>query len=262
MSLPRTQLPNVTSRHCGDDVQPWETLDSKAAASGQLTLRWKDQGGGNRKGRIHARSNGGQWICLTKDPAAHTWETLDISLPPAVLGGQKLELGFVVGGGGGHSLTISDASVDFRAGAGGADVSSLAMGPGKVPLIAALNDAQTACLQKATRDLMETMTGDLTSKPERARAVQSLCGMLLDLEYVGSSKAAGGKTEVSIKNEDPMGRDSKKMLQYIKLMADKQLPALPPSNVCGLLVQMAMASALDGVGNRLPRSIAEEESSS
>lgn len=252
MSLPRNQLPSVNSSHCGDDVQLWIALDSKAAASGQLTLRWKDQGFGNHKGRIHARSNGGQWVCLTKDPAAHDWETLDISLPPAVLGGQKLELGYVVGGGGGHSLTVSDASLSFKAGAGGADTSSLALGAGKVPLIAELNDTQNACLQKATRDLMETMTGDLTSKPERARAVQSLCGMLLDLEYVGSSKAAGGKTEVSIKNEDPMGKDSKKMLQYIKLMADKQLPPLPPSNVCGLLVQMAMASALDGVGNCAP----------
>ena len=117
-------LPDVHSSHVGDDVQVWWSgpVSERGAT---LECEWVDQGFGGQKGRLFARAagDGGEWTCLTPEVAAHTPAPLEAALPAEILGG-AVELGYVVGGGGGHELHVSDARL--RAGSAAAEPAAAA----------------------------------------------------------------------------------------------------------------------------------------
>ena len=118
-------VPDVHSSHAGDDVQSWWTSPGPVAAPATLACQWSDQGFGNQKGKLFARAagGGGEWTCLTPEVAAHTPAPLEAALPAEILGG-AVEPGYVVGGGGGHELHVSDARL--RAGSAAAEPAAAA----------------------------------------------------------------------------------------------------------------------------------------
>ena len=67
---------------------------------------------------VYARKAGGgsQWVPLSTSVAPHDPARLSVAIPTDVLGG-KLEFAYRVGGGGGHSLSISSAVVEVHGGA-------------------------------------------------------------------------------------------------------------------------------------------------
>eukprot|EP00931_Biecheleriopsis_adriatica_P089213 TRINITY_DN63380_c0_g1_i1.p1 TRINITY_DN63380_c0_g1~~TRINITY_DN63380_c0_g1_i1.p1 ORF type:complete len:373 (+),score=64.65 TRINITY_DN63380_c0_g1_i1:71-1189(+) len=132
ISLPNVQ--NSTQTHA---CQPWFTQEIAVMSGGRLRGKWKDQGWGNRKGAIHARlvdTDGTAlyaWQLVGDYPAEHDWADIDCEIPSEFFSGEvpvrdecaefqarrptpegaRLELGFEVGGGGGHSLHIKEASL-------------------------------------------------------------------------------------------------------------------------------------------------------
>ena len=115
-------LPDVCSTRQTHDVQPWHSADIAPVPRGGdvgLHVEWMDQGWGNRKGAIHARvatARGVEllpWRRVGPYPAPHDFTVVDITLPREFFSGRfvdaLLELGFEVGGGGGHALNIRDA---------------------------------------------------------------------------------------------------------------------------------------------------------
>ena len=77
--------------------------------------RWADQGWGNRKGRIYYQSGDSGWRNLGL-LAEHFWTTQSrtiTSTSPDDFDVAPLTFGYVVGGGGGHSLHIRDAQLSI-----------------------------------------------------------------------------------------------------------------------------------------------------
>ena len=110
-------LPEVDSSISSDAVQHWTDVDTGGATVAALTCSWSDQGWGNQKGRLFARASGvSEWKPLTDTPAPHSLEVLTVVLEPGpkVAEGGKIELGFRVGGGGGHALHVRDAEVRLQ----------------------------------------------------------------------------------------------------------------------------------------------------
>ena len=100
------RLPYIAESGVDSEVHPWQSVKvPEGTARAVLHLWWQDQGNGHRQGRITAR--------VTRDGAAVT-DWTDV-----LAGGGTLELGYVVGGGGGHELLVMDASVTFAAGGEG-----------------------------------------------------------------------------------------------------------------------------------------------
>merc|ERR1719359_741579 len=92
-------LPSSTST-C--HVKPWGREIEGATG---LTAEWHDQGWGNRKGMVFGRTAGGAWHPLARSVAPHATARLAVQLPPS-LRGRRVQFGYRVGGGGGHSLSI------------------------------------------------------------------------------------------------------------------------------------------------------------
>merc|ERR1719262_1373529 len=100
------RLPSSTST-C--HIKPWGREIEGATG---LTAEWHDQGWGNRKGMVFARTTGGAWHPLARSVAPHATARLTVQLPPS-LRGRRVQFGYRVGGGGGHSLSIKGAVVQL-----------------------------------------------------------------------------------------------------------------------------------------------------
>lgn len=105
-------LPSVASSEMTDDVQFWHTVSVHPKfRSAKLSCIWNDQGHGNRKAHLFARSAGKRdWVRLTNEPAPHSPAKLEVTIPRSCLRG-SCELGYRVGGGGGHSIDIQCGKV-------------------------------------------------------------------------------------------------------------------------------------------------------
>ncbi|KAH8058508.1 hypothetical protein JL721_9533 [Aureococcus anophagefferens] len=76
----------------------------------EITLTWKDQGWGNKKGHV------GLWQGDAKahsGKASHSWvtETIDLDLEDLTNDGSAIQAKYVVGGAGGHQLYVKDATL-------------------------------------------------------------------------------------------------------------------------------------------------------
>jgi len=103
------RLDNVHSYVISDNITPW---GGEIEGATGLTAEWHDQGWGNRKGMVFARTTGGTWHPLSRSAAPHTTARLAVQLPPS-LRGRRVQFGYRVGGGGGHSLSIEGAVVQL-----------------------------------------------------------------------------------------------------------------------------------------------------
>jgi len=83
-----------------------------------------DQPWGNQKGHLFARrvvtgnAHATEWIKITTSQVPHTQEKLILDMPLATFGTNaqsplQIELGFLVGGGGGHQLHLKEAKLTF-----------------------------------------------------------------------------------------------------------------------------------------------------
>merc|ERR1719399_280967 len=90
-------------------IKPWGREIEGATG---LSCRWHDQGWGNRKGMVFGRTAGGAWHPLARSVAPHATARLTVQLPPS-LRGRRVQFGYRVGGGGGHSLSIKGAVVQL-----------------------------------------------------------------------------------------------------------------------------------------------------
>ena len=86
-----------------------------------LICNWRDQGWGNQKGTLYVRERGGigsinlelaTWERLVS-PAPHARQQLRVQIPPKFVKTEGFELGYSVGGGGGHELYVGSARVRF-----------------------------------------------------------------------------------------------------------------------------------------------------
>merc|ERR1719324_1997579 len=103
------RLSDVLSYVISDNITPW---GGEIEGATGLTCRWHDQGWGNRKGMVFARTTGGAWHPLARSVAPHATARLTAQLPPS-LRGRRVQFGYRVGGGGGHSLSIEGAVVQL-----------------------------------------------------------------------------------------------------------------------------------------------------
>ena len=127
-------LRNISDSHSVAYLKLWQNIPIKKhtdLSKSEITLTWKDQGHGNRKGRIFARfkdspKNTGYY--KISGLAEHSFKTQKLKFP-AVISEKKinndtvLELWYVVGGGGGHKLFIKDAHFSVKLSS--AEVSSI-----------------------------------------------------------------------------------------------------------------------------------------
>ena len=103
------RLDNVHSYVISDNITPW---GGEIEGATGLTCSWHDQGWGNRKGMVFGRTAGGAWHPLARSVAPHATARLTVQLPPS-LRGRRVQFGYRVGGGGGHSLSIKGAVVQL-----------------------------------------------------------------------------------------------------------------------------------------------------
>merc|ERR1719421_2258825 len=103
------RLSDVHSSTSTNYIEPWGREIEGATG---LTCRWHDQGWGNRKGMVFGRTTGGAWHPLARSVAPHATARLTVQLPPS-LRGRRVQFGYRVGGGGGHSLSIKGAVVQL-----------------------------------------------------------------------------------------------------------------------------------------------------
>ena len=88
----------------------------------RVSFKWKDQGWGNQKSRVAVKvMNGSDEVFRIEDwnKAPHIKETVNVMYDKDhyfvknLVAGCRLELWYVVGGGGGHRLEVEDFSVDI-----------------------------------------------------------------------------------------------------------------------------------------------------
>jgi len=116
-----TVLPGFNANHADHAKHHWTSISlptrwEATFRTGTLSVTWKDQGWGNRKGHIWARVNGERpqpWQRLSREVAAHNWRSDTFQLPAAWFVTDEpenrsgsLELACDIGGGGGHSLHV------------------------------------------------------------------------------------------------------------------------------------------------------------
>ena len=111
------RLSNVHSFVISDCITPW---GGEIEGATGLTCRWHDQGWGNRKGMVFARTTGGTpyygtWQPLSGNEAPHAITRLGVQLPFS-LRGRRVQFGYRVGGGGGHEIHIEQAVVNVQGG--------------------------------------------------------------------------------------------------------------------------------------------------
>ena len=107
-------LDDVNDYTNSNSLMLWESVGGITGSidSFDLTLTWKDQGWGNLKGRLYYEidSLGPVYI----DIASHSWVTETLSVDNIMApNGSDFSLYYVVGGGGGHSLHIQNASLSI-----------------------------------------------------------------------------------------------------------------------------------------------------
>ena len=77
-----------------------------------------DQGWGNQKGNLYARLAGSsEWLCVTPNPAPHHKTKIEVPIGHLLSGEscpRQLELGYSVGGGGGHALEVEKANLQVN----------------------------------------------------------------------------------------------------------------------------------------------------
>ena len=78
-----------------------------------------DQGRGNQKGNLYARLAGSsEWLCVTpNEPAPHDQTKIEVPIGHLLSGEscpRQLELGYSVGGGGGHALKVEKANLQVN----------------------------------------------------------------------------------------------------------------------------------------------------
>ena len=105
-------LPRVNDATPSDALILWDMLDGIQGKmlSFDLLMTWNDQGWGNQKGRIFYQINDLDPVYIDlapHDPITAMFSIRDIMAPA----GSSLRLYYTVGGGGGHQLFISDASI-------------------------------------------------------------------------------------------------------------------------------------------------------
>jgi len=113
------QLPDVNNRRSTDASNAWfETEQHEDIEAVHFDFSWRDQGWGNRKGQISIYQDGGSasgGSLLWNSPIAEHRQTTESFTLLAdtynFLDSTKLFFEYKVGGGGGHSLRISDAAV-------------------------------------------------------------------------------------------------------------------------------------------------------
>ena len=116
-------LPRVSASHADHRKHHWFRLDLpngiQTFSGGNISVQWKDQGWGNRKGHLWARFTAAQgdtspWARISTHVAPHTWTREEFALPATWFAEGRhapvtLELAFEVGGGGGHALHVQEA---------------------------------------------------------------------------------------------------------------------------------------------------------
>jgi hypothetical protein len=113
------KVPNVNSSVDSNDTQLWYTTPALAPTTEVLlSCSWRDQGWGNRKGALCARLQGVRnWVLITEEAAPHEKKHENFTVPLEIFNAEghavpiKLELGFRVGGGGGHQLNVDSAKL-------------------------------------------------------------------------------------------------------------------------------------------------------
>ena len=113
------EVPNVNSSDSSNDILLWYTSPTLPPNSEVLlSCSWGDQGWGNRKGALYARLQGvRKWVIITEERAPHDKTHVSFPVPTEVFNvdgyavPMKLELGYIVGGGGGHQLKVDSAKL-------------------------------------------------------------------------------------------------------------------------------------------------------
>ena len=107
------------------DAKPWQQVvlhgDTSAVHTVFVRCKWSDQGWGNRKGMLSIVADDGRapgdskpWgpaVLAGCEPAPHGLEHLELRVRPAAQEVASLVIWYRVGGGGGHSLRVSDLEV-------------------------------------------------------------------------------------------------------------------------------------------------------
>mmetsp|Transcript_68884 Transcript_68884/g.192418 ORF Transcript_68884/g.192418 Transcript_68884/m.192418 type:complete len:355 (+) Transcript_68884:427-1491(+) len=104
-------LPSVDSSFSGHETQLWYRHNGPVQKA-VLTARWNDQGWGNQKGQIQMRCDDGPWQRITTEVAPHCNAFLQIEIEPGCV--STLDLGYEVGGGGGHELYIENGRLEIQ----------------------------------------------------------------------------------------------------------------------------------------------------
>lgn len=111
-------LPNVNDYTASDSIIDWFSTPVITEEIDSFTLSlqwWRDQGWGNQKGRLYYSSGDSGWQDLGL-LAGHQWRSDSVTIfssSPDDFDFAPLKFGYVVGGGGGHSLHIRNASVSI-----------------------------------------------------------------------------------------------------------------------------------------------------
>mmetsp|Transcript_27830 Transcript_27830/g.47311 ORF Transcript_27830/g.47311 Transcript_27830/m.47311 type:complete len:303 (+) Transcript_27830:3-911(+) len=122
-TCPRRIINNFSRYNCDDDVHygfPIPVPDQILCHSILLSMTWRDQGWGNRKGRVFVVEQegerpatsepfGGGLIVYASGIGQHEDQRLDITLQPRQK--RKYHLWYAVGEGGGHSLHLSYVNI-------------------------------------------------------------------------------------------------------------------------------------------------------
>ena len=111
------RLRDVHDRLSTDAISSW---GGEIEGATGLTCQWHDQGWGNRKGMVYARTTGGTpyygtWQPLSGNEAPHAITRLGVQLPSS-LRRRRIQFGYRVGGGGGHEIHIEQAVVNVQGG--------------------------------------------------------------------------------------------------------------------------------------------------
>jgi hypothetical protein len=108
-------LADVNSTVASNSIKDWFSVEiSNDFDFFTLAFSWKDQGWGNRKGKLFYNLSGTGWISLGL-LAGHAFTDHMITLTRSQLASftqaTTLNFGYRVGGGGGHSLQVNNATL-------------------------------------------------------------------------------------------------------------------------------------------------------
>mmetsp|Transcript_8543 Transcript_8543/g.14983 ORF Transcript_8543/g.14983 Transcript_8543/m.14983 type:complete len:301 (-) Transcript_8543:155-1057(-) len=111
-ATPRRRILTGFIRHDSNDDRHYgfqiPIISQVAVHSILVSMTWKDQGWGNRKGRVFVVAGGGR-VVYSSGIAPHNLEQFSFTFEPRQ--NESYHLWYNVGGGGGHSLRLSNVSV-------------------------------------------------------------------------------------------------------------------------------------------------------